>query len=244
MERPRLSVVVPAYNEAAVIASTVAALRQRLAPVDPLLEILVADDASTDGTPAIARAAGAEAVSLNRHRGKGAAVRAGMLKATGRTVAFVDADLAYSPDDLMRLLEHVEAGSDVAVGTRRHHYVVTGGLARPVRRASSRAFTALTGSVLLGEPRDTQCGIKAFEAAAAREIFTRARIDGFAFDVEIFVIVQELQLSLTEVAVAPSYGDRTSVRLGRHAPDMVRDLMRIRRYARRGGYATGSLAGR
>jgi len=236
MASPRLSVVVPAYNEATVISDTLTALREQLADVDPQLEILVADDVSSDGTPEIARSLGAKVVTLDRHRGKGAAVRAGVLRATGRTVAFLDADLAYSPEDVVSVLEQIEAGSDVAVGTRRHHYLVSDGRARPIRRASSRAFTALTSAVLLGEQRDTQCGIKAFASAAAREIFTRARIDGVAFDVEIFAISRALGLTLTEVAVGPAYTERSSVRLGRHAPEMVRDLLRIRAWARSGEY--------
>jgi dolichyl-phosphate beta-glucosyltransferase len=182
-------------------------------------------------------------VSLDQHRGKGAAVRAGVLRSTGRSVVFLDADLAYSPEDVVQLLERVEAGCDVAVGTRRHHYVVSEGRARPIRRASSRAFSALTGALLLGEQRDTQCGIKAFDAAAARSIFERSRVDGFAFDVEIFVIVRELGLNLAEVAVGPSYTSRSSVRLGRHAPEMVRDLLRVRMRAARGAYRRGSAPG-
>lgn len=236
MGAQRLSVVVPAYNECGVIARTVARLRNELRDADPQVQIIIADDGSTDETTDAAEAAGADEVLRLPHAGKGAAVRAAMKRATGQTVCFVDADLAYSPQQVLLLVEQVEAGFDVAVGTRRRYYLVTDGRARPIRRASSRAFSALTGTVLLGEQRDTQCGIKAFNAKAVRAIFERSVVNGFAFDVEIFVIARELGLSLTEVPVAPSYTPRSSVRLGRHSREMVRDLLRIRWRAARGRY--------
>jgi len=117
----RLSVVVPAYAEADDIGATIARLRDELGGLDGGLEIVVVDDGSPDDTAAAARASGADQVIEQRpNRGKGAAVRAGVLAATGRTVAFTDADLSYSPDQLRVLLEQVEAGWDVVVGSRRH----------------------------------------------------------------------------------------------------------------------------
>ena len=238
----RLSVVIPTYQEAEVIARTLAALRSALEPVGRAggVELIVADDGSTDGTAALA-APGADAViRLPAHAGKGAAVRAGVREASGSTVAFTDADLAYSPEQLLRLLDEVEAGHDVVVGSRRHVDTVTLVRARRTREVMGRAFNTLTRVLLLGgQHRDTQCGIKAFSADAARRIFAAARVDGFAFDVEIFLLADRLGLSLREVPVELSNSDRSTVRAGRDPFSMIRDLIRIRWWASSGGYPGG-----
>jgi dolichyl-phosphate beta-glucosyltransferase len=230
----RLTVVLPAYEEAARIGAAVVAVREALADVDP--EILVVDDGSTDGTAAEAAAAGARVVQLERNQGKGAAVRAGMLAATGRTVAFTDADLAYPPSLLRDLLAEVEDGWDVAVGSRWHRD--SRALARPslVRRVSSRLFNLLTATVLLGQYRDTQCGCKAFRSDVARLLFGHTRLDGFAFDVEVLHLVERYRLSLTEVPVQVTDGGSSTVRVASAALRMIRDLFRIRRWGSEGAY--------
>src|SRR5690606_13357501 len=122
----RLSVVVPAYHEAGRIGGTVRQLRAALAGVEGGVEIIVVDDGPDPATEAEAREAGADQViSHPRNLGKGAAVRTGVLAANGRTVAFTDADLSYSPDQLVGLMEEVEAGWDVVVGSRRHEQTTT-----------------------------------------------------------------------------------------------------------------------
>src|SRR4029079_1858384 len=123
------------------IHSTVAAIRGELADlsVDGGLEIVVVDDGSGDGTDESALAAGAdEVVVLPENRGKGAAVRAGVAAARGRTIAFIDADLAYSPDQLLRVLAEVAAGWDVAIGSRRHRDTTRVRSAGALRELGSR----------------------------------------------------------------------------------------------------------
>ncbi|MBV9933190.1 MAG: glycosyltransferase, partial [Actinobacteria bacterium] len=156
----RLSVVIPAYGEAFNIGAVITRLRQELAPAGHV-EVIVVDDGSKDGTADAARAGGADQVIAQPvNRGKGAAVRAGMLVARGRTVAFTDADLAYPPVQLLELLAQVEAGWDMVVGSRRHVDTSTLVKARRLREMSGRLFNAFTLLVLLGQYRDTQCGIK------------------------------------------------------------------------------------
>jgi putative flippase GtrA len=230
----RFTVVLPAFEEAARIAGSVAAVRRALDDLD--LEIIVVDDGSTDETAQRAETAGARVVRLEANRGKGAAVRAGMLAASGRTVAFTDADLAYPPEQLRHLLAAVEEGWDVAVGSRWHRD--SEAIARPslVRQLSSRAFNLLTAAVLLGQYRDTQCGCKAFRADVARMLFAHTRLDGFAFDVEVLHLVERYRLSLTEVPVQVADGGSSTVRVGSAAAGMVRDLFRIRRWGSEGAY--------
>jgi len=234
----RLSVVVPAYGEAERIGVTVAALRHALAGIrDDGVELIVVDDGSTDGTSDVARAAGADhVVSLPRNRGKGAAVRAGMLVARGRTIAFTDADLSYAPEQLLRLVAEVESGWDAVVGSRKHietNVLVRG---RRLRELSGRVFNILTLGVLLGQYRDTQCGLKAFRSDVARRLFSNARIDGFAFDVEIFHLIERYRLSLLEIPVALANSETSTVRVGVEVIRMLRDLFRVRRWASQGAY--------
>lgn len=239
--RHRLSVVVPAYREADRIASTVERIRDELASVAEQggLEIVVVDDGSDDATAERAEAAGADRV-LRQHpnQGKGAAVRAGMLVADGRTVAFTDADLSYSPAQLVGFLEAVEAGWDVAVGSRKHEGTMTVVRAGRLREVGGRVINVLTGLVLLGRYRDTQCGLKAMRSDVARLVFAHSRIDGFAFDVELFHLVERYRLTLTEVPVEVVNSSRSTVNVVRDAARLVRDLFRVRAYARLGEYET------
>ncbi|MGH9187027.1 MAG: dolichyl-phosphate beta-glucosyltransferase, partial [Acidimicrobiales bacterium] len=233
----RLSVVIPAYAEEGRVGRTVRQVREALSDVDGGVEIVVVDDGSPDGTADEARAAGADQVVVHSgNRGKGAAVRSGVLAARGRTVAFTDADLAYPPGQLEGLLKVVEEGWDVVVGSRRHAATTTLVRARRLREIGGRGINWLTRAVLLGQYRDTQCGLKAFRSDAARLLFSRSRIDGFAFDVELFVVAERNGLALTEVPVEVRNTARSTVRVARDATRLVRDLFRIRRWAREGLY--------
>lgn len=233
----RLTIVIPAFEEAGRIGGAVTAVRSALAAVaaDGGIEVLVVDDGSTDATATVAAAAGATVITLPQNRGKGAAVRAGVLAARGRCVAFTDADLAYPPAQLLDLLAAVEGGSDVAVGNR-HHRASRGVSSSLLRAASGRLFNVLTAAVLLGQHRDTQCGLKAFRSDAARQIFTRTRLDGFAFDVEVLHLVERDRLSLAEVPVTLVDTSGSTVRVALDAARMVRDLFRVRRWAGQGRY--------
>lgn len=235
----RLSVVVPAFGEGYRIADTIERLRDALAKVDDDggVEIIVVDDGSSDDTSQRARDAGADQVLRHEvNQGKGAAVRTGTLAAHGRTIAFLDADLAYSPDQIVGLLDAVEGGWDVVTGSRRHTDTTTLVRARRLREIGGRAINALTRAVLLGQYLDTQCGLKAFRSDVARLIFRHTRIDGFAFDVEVFFLVEQYHLSLAEMPVRVENSSRSTVHVVRDAARLVRDLFRIRRWAHHGVY--------
>ncbi len=235
----RLSVVVPAFGEGERIGHTVAELRRALDVIDAYggVEIIVVDDGSDDDTAIAAEAAGADVVVRHEvNRGKGAAVRSGVLVVDGRCVVFTDADLAYSPDQILGLVALVEDGWDVVVGSRRHTETTTLVRARRLREVGGRAINILTRAVLLGRYRDTQCGLKAFRSDAARLVFSRTRVDGFAFDVELFHLVERYHLSLAEVPVTIVNSDRSSVRAMRDALGLVRDLFRVRQWAAEGRY--------
>lgn len=237
----RLSLVIPAYREEGGIAATVTRVEAELGHLRDAggFEIVVVDDGSPDRTAEVARSAGADRViRLDPNAGKGAAVRAGMLGARGRCVAFTDADLSYSPKQVLGLLTEVEAGWDIVVGSRRHTDTRALVAARRLREIGGRVVNALTSLVLLGQYRDTQCGLKAFRSDVAQLLFTLTRIDGFAFDVEVFHLAERYRLTLREVPVEVVNSSRSTVHVVRDTWRLVRDLFRIRRIGRSGGYET------
>jgi putative flippase GtrA len=235
----RLSVVIPAYREPDRIGDTVRRIRAELADVEAEggLEVVVVDDGSGDGTAQAAVDAGVEqVVSLPQNRGKGAAVRAGVQASRGAVVAFTDADLAYDPEHLRRLLHAVESGWDVAIGNRRHPDSEVA-RANGLRALGSRIVNRMSAAVLLAAPLDTQCGLKGFRGDVARELFARTRVDGFAFDIEVLHLVERRNLSLHEIPVRlDESAMRSTVDVWRDVIRLATDMARIRRWASRGDY--------
>ena len=240
----RLSVVVPAYREANRIESTVAALRSGLAEMAASggAEIIVVDDGSDDGTADAARRAGPDSVvELPANRGKGAAVRAGVRAATGATVAFTDADLSYRPEHLIRVVSAVEDGCDVAVGNRYHPEARARSEPSRLRWAGSRVVNLAARRVLGIDCPDTQCGVKAFRADAARTLLEAGIIDGFAFDIELLHLTKRYGFSLREVPVEADYSETShqtsTVGIGSGLA-VIRDILKIGHRTRRGLYPT------
>ena len=235
----RLSVVVPAYCEEDRIASTISEIRSGLASLDASgdLEIVVVDDGSPDDTARRARVAGADLViELPTNQGKGAAVRAGVLASRGRTVAFTDADLAYSPDQLLGMLAAVESGSEVVIGDRYAEPSAADRGGSGLRRLGSRAVNLLARTVLSGRYRDTQCGCKAFRSDVAKALMAAGRIDGFAFDVELLHLAERWGFEVAEVPVRVANSDSSTVRALADGLRVARDIATIRRLGRRGQY--------
>lgn len=233
----RLSVVLPAYGDAGRISSSIRSVREALAGVEGEIEVIVVDDGSSDGTAEAAREAGAEqVVAFPHNQGKGGAVRAGVLAARGRTIVFTDSDLSYPPEQILRILDEVEDGWDLVVGSRKHIGTRTLVKSGRLRILGGRIYNTLTRAVLLGQYRDTQCGLKGFRSDAAAAIFSKTRLDGFAFDVELFHLAERYRLRLKEVPVELTESPTSTVRYAFDALKMVRDLFRIRYWAGRGLY--------
>jgi dolichyl-phosphate beta-glucosyltransferase len=226
-------VVVPAYREGHRIGASVLALRAALGDD---VEVIVVDDGSPDATGEAAKEAGAEVIRLPINKGKGAAVRTGVLAATGTMVVFTDADLSYAPPQIARLTAELERGADVVVGSRRHVGTTTLVRAGRLREISGRVFNLFTRLVLPRSFGDTQCGLKGFRLDAARAIFQRATVDGFAFDVEVLWLASHLGYSVVEVPVELDSAAGSTVRLPLEVLRMLRDLARIKRRAGIGGY--------
>ena len=236
----RLSVVVPAYCEEPRIAATIAEIRRALADLDESgeLEIVIVDDGSTDRTANAARDAGAsQVVTLRENQGKGAAVRVGVLASRGNTVAFTDADLAYSPEQLLPLLRAVEGGSDVVIGNRYVAHRAGRKDVSNMRRLGSRVVNLFARQVLTGRYQDTQCGCKAFRADVAKTLMTVGKINGFAFDIEVLHLAERYGYSISEVPVNVVNSDSSTVQAVRDGIRVTRDICKIRKLAKRGDYS-------
>jgi glycosyltransferase involved in cell wall biosynthesis len=203
-ERPDLSIVVPAYNEGARLPFSLPILAEHLAGRTDTAEVIVVDDGSTDDTVAV----GTEllrsiersgVLRLGEHAGKGAAVRAGIARATGHKVVFMDADMATDLrylDGLLDALDHAH----VAIGSRSAPGAVTSGVT-PSSDAAHRAFNSLARRVSGLDFTDFQCGFKGFRADAGRLLFHLIRERGYTFDVEVLMLAHRLGYDIREVPV-------------------------------------------
>jgi dolichyl-phosphate beta-glucosyltransferase len=236
-----LSVVIPVFNEEKGLAATldaVAALLARIAPEGH--EIVVSDDGSRDRSAAIAETAARRfPISVLRspaNRGKGAAVRAGMLAARGDERFFFDADLSTPLEEIPRFREALRAGAAVAIGTRKHKdaRIVQ---SQPWHRvALGKSYTHLANAVLGLHASDFTCGFKAFSGAAATEIFRRQRLERWSFDAEILFLAHRLGLRVAELPVRWSDRPDSRVRVGSAVVKSFAELLEIRRHARAGSY--------
>lgn len=244
MNRPFLSIVVPAYNEETRIGVCVERMRSALPGLVPSWEILVADDGSRDKTRDIvsALAAADDRIRLLAlpHRGKGQAVTRGLLEARGEWRYMADADLATPPDNLPRFLEHTRdgqtdliIGSREAPGSRRHD--------EPwIRHAIGRVFNWLVQIFIISGISDTQCGFKLFSARAVDAICPYLTMDGFAFDVEMLALADRAGLTIREVGVTWDGNQESRVAVGRGALAFA-DILRIRWRLWRGAYSAQPL---
>src|ERR671933_178039 len=241
-----LSVVIPAYNEAAILGETIARVAGYL-EASGQHELLVVDDGSRDATAAIVEACAEQhpCVRLIRNpgnRGKGYAIRNGVLHARGEYVLYTDADLVYPIDGVAPFLAALRTGADVAIGSRSHAGTLFALHPRHFsyiyqRYLVGRAYIAVVNALLKLSVSDTQCGFKAFRGAVARDICARLCLDDFAFDVEALYIARQRGYRLVELPVYFLYlGEQSSVELLQDSLRMLRDLWRIRANGRAGVY--------
>lgn len=241
---PKLSIIIPAYRAAAFLQSSleeVAAWVSSRKKQDDI-EVIVVDDGSDDGTCDIVRAAmlswpkGSELRLLqhSENRGKGAAVRMGMLSIRGEFAIFTDADLAYGLEPVDRICDLLEQGADMACGVRLCHV----GFMRRIAGMVFRQYVRLNG---LGDFADPQCGIKGFRSETAALLFGLSKVEGFAFDVELFAMAQYQGLSVSFLPVVMRTSEQTSVRLFDQALRMARSVREIGRWTREGAYEIPSV---
>jgi glycosyltransferase involved in cell wall biosynthesis len=215
--RRSISIIIPAYNEEKRLPATLAAVRVYLdRSAWDFAEIVVVDDGSRDGTAGVARAARVRVLQNPGNRGKGYSVRHGVLESKGEWALLTDADLSAPIEELEKLWSAVEREhAEVAIGSRAVDRGLVGVHQHLLREWMGRIFN-LVMRLVTGLPfRDTQCGFKLFQAAAARQVFSRQRLDGFGFDVEVLFIARRLKYHCLEVAVRWDNVEGTTVSLWR-----------------------------
>lgn len=231
---PYLSIIVPAYNEENRLGPS---LKRMLAYFDSQpysYEILVVSDGSTDETEEIVNGIAAcrpqvYLLSYTPNRGKGYAVRYGMLRARGERLLFTDADLATPIEEVEKLLTKLDAGYEVAIGSRD---VLGSELVKRqswLRETAGKSFNRLVRLLTVPGIHDTQCGFKLFSRSAAHSIFPRCRIDHFAFDVEVlYLAVRVFNFRVAEVPVRWAHQEGSKVHLIRDGLRMVKAVWCIR----------------
>lgn len=232
---PDLSIVIPAYNEEHRLPATLQKLATYVASVSFSCEAIVVVEPGTDQTPELAiefsnTHAFCRVIANREHRGKGHAVRVGMLAARGNVVIFMDADMSVPVETLGIFREQFVADPtlEILVGNRRHagSQIVRaqGWLRRSLGQTFNRCVRLLSGIPL----RDTQCGFKAFRRNVARELFSRQTIDGFAFDVEILYLAQKLGYKMRDFPVEWRNSTDSHVHIVHDSLAMLRDVVRLR----------------
>jgi len=236
---PNVSVIIPAFNEATRLPGTIEEVAAYLRRTNWTWEVRVVDDGSLDETADVAercsRTEPRVIVQREPHRGKGGAVKAGVLAACGEYRFICDADLSMPIRELARFLPPELDGADVAIATREGPGARRVG--EPIRRhLVGRAFNYLVQVTLLGGLNDTQCGFKMFTAAAVDRVFPRVTIDGWSFDIEALYIARELGLRIVEVPIEWHFRKESRLNVGRDGLRMFRELLYIRGRAKAGAY--------
>src|ERR1700752_173694 len=229
-----LSIIIPAYNEEALIVNTLESLRSYMVARTEHYEIIVVDDGSHDKTVDFIQEwqknSGTDLQLLvnQKNMGKGFSIRRGVMESRGQYLIFIDADLPYELYAIDDFLKALKNGYDLAVGSR----VLPGSEVRGVpayRYIAGQIFSLIVQVVLFSGLTDTQCGFKSFTSAAAREIFRRTSIDGFGFDVEMLFVARKLKFTIQPVAVHMiEHRQRSRVRLVNDSLKMFSNLFMIR----------------
>jgi len=234
-----VSIVIPAHNEESRLGPTLDELARLLCDQSWDWEVRVVDDGSVDGTTDVAeqRARVERRIVVQRepHRGKGGAVKAGMLAARGAYRFLCDADLSMPARELPRFLPPRLVDFDVAIGTREG--LGARRLGEPLRRhVLGRVFNHTVQRLVLAGTNDTQCGFKMFTAQAAEAIFPLVTIDGWAFDIEVLAIARRRNFRIVEVPIEWHYRPESQVSMLQDGWRMLRDVSRIRARLARGMY--------
>jgi dolichyl-phosphate beta-glucosyltransferase len=232
---PHLSLVIPAYNEARRLPNTLQELKEYCSRWNFSFEVIIVVEPSTDETLRLAQAATKtfpqlKVIGNKVHRGKGFAVRTGMLASVGNLAIFTDADLSTPLYEIDRALAVFESERDLhlLVGNRQHPDSEIIQHQSWMRERMGKTFNALVRWLAGVEIRDTQCGFKGFRQAACRAIFERQKTDGFSFDVEVLLLASAMGFTVIEMPVHWSNSPDSKVRVVSDSLRMFRDMALVR----------------
>ncbi len=233
LSQESLTIVIPAYNEAQRIRPTLERIHAYGATLPFDWDVIVVSDGSSDATPELVEAFAKEhprfrLLAYTPNRGKGYAVRQGMLAAQGDLVLFSDADLAAPIEEFDKLLAAVRNGAAVAIGSRPLKESRLEIRQPFYREWLGRAFNKVVQMLAIRGIDDTQCGFKLFTCEAAHAIFRRCKLDGFSFDLESLLLARDLGYRIAEVPIRWAHQEGSKVVLLRDGPRMIRDLLSLR----------------
>ena len=232
---PRLSVVIPLYNEAGCLGSNIVLLDDYLRSLKLAYELVLVDDGSTDSTRRICRdIVGrnlfARLISYSKNRGKGYAVKTGVLNSAGRYIIFTDADLAVPVRFIGKCLRRLEGGTPVVIGSR--HLPESSFRVRedPLRQVLGEIFRRFARASLGLRVSDITCGLKGFEKKAAFDIFSRSRIDRWGYDAEVIFLARKLGLPIEEIPVDWYHSFDSKVKVGTASAGTLVEILQIYYY--------------
>jgi dolichyl-phosphate beta-glucosyltransferase len=223
---PSLTIVIPAYNEEKRIQATLKELNRTILPVKTKPKIIVVDDGSKDRTGKIAKKFGAEVITFKKNKGKGAAVKAGVLASRTEWTLFMDADMSTPMSMLERFITHLD--SDMIIASRNLPESELPLKQPTFRRLLGKGFPLIVRMIALRRIKDTQCGFKLMRTKQAKEIFEKMTIDRFGFDVEVIYIAKKMKLKIKEIPVVWKNDPRSKVHPIKDAARMFRDVIQIR----------------
>lgn len=226
-----LSLIIPAYNEQKIIKKTLQELENFLRKEKYSWEVIVVDDGSRDNTVRIAKKfsdKGVRTVSLAKNSGKGAALREGVRNATGQFIIYMDCDLSVPLKNIDIFLKKLQEGSDLVIGSRR----IKGSnikVHQPlIRESMGRVFTFLTRTILQTNLADFTCGFKGYKTVAAKELFSKGRINRWAYDSEILFLANKKEYRIYQMPVEWMNRADSRVNLKKVVLESFLDLLRIR----------------
>ncbi len=232
-----ITVVIPMYNEMGIIKETAATLSRYMSENFEDYEILFSNDGSNDGCDTAVeemQLPHVRVVGYEHNQGKGAAIRYAMLEANGDIVMFTDADLAYGTDVIKRVFDHFEENpeSDVLIGSRNLSKEGYEGYTA-IRKIMSKLYIKMLGVVGGFKFSDSQCGCKSFRNKAAKSIFQRCTVNGFAFDLEAILWAVELDMAVNELPVKVINHRDSKIRIFRDSFKMLSDAKNIRKQVKK-----------
>lgn len=236
-----LSIIIPAYNEEGRLLATLQSVHQFLTGYSKTFEIIVVDDGSQDHTSEVITAFGSHhdnirLVSYQPNKGKGHAIRIGMLAGRGERLLMNDADGSSPIEEIAKLDSSIAAGADIAIGSRAKPDESRHVEALVHRKFIGNTFNAIVQRLLLPGILDTQCGFKMFRRAAAHDLFSVARIDGFAFDVEILYLARMRGYKVEEIAINWANMEGSKVNVLIDSPKMFLEVIGVALGAKLGVY--------
>jgi dolichyl-phosphate beta-glucosyltransferase len=237
LDRPHLAVIIPAYNEAERIGPTLSRIAEYLTSYPKTWKVTVISDGSQDNTNQVVESFSQSnpnfsLLAYSPNRGKGYAVRRGMLEVQADYILFSDADLAAPIEELIKLETAISETTPIAIGSRPLKDSKLEIRQPWYREMLGRAFNKAVQLLAVKGIDDTQCGFKIFRNDVAKDIFSRCKLDGFGFDFESLIIARDLGYQIAEVPIRWSHQEGSKVVLLRDGPRMLRDLLKIRAWGK------------